>query len=562
VFKKLSIFHRMLVTLLLAVIGTAAVAGGWLYDSYGTLMQDRRDKTHDLVETIDSLLAHYHSLEQAGTVNGEAAREMAKAAIRAVRFDGTEYFWINDLEPRMVMHPLKPELDGKPLGDLTDPTGKHLFAEAADIARKIGAGYISYKWAKPGHADPVAKLSYVKLFAPWGWIVGSGIYIDDVDTAFRKTAWVAGVGGLATILLLGGSIFLIARSITKPLRAMTAAMSELAGGNLGVDVPAKERGDEIGGMAISVQVFKDNAIEMKRLQAEHEASEHRVEAEKRETMAKLAAGLQASVGGVVEAVTNTSREMRCSAETMATVAERGSAQSNVVASAAHDASSNVQAVAAAAEELSTSVQEISRQVSQASQITAAAVTDAAQANQTVAGLAAAAQEIGAVVDLINTIAAQTNLLALNATIEAARAGDMGKGFAVVASEVKALAGQTAKATQEIAGRIGGIQTGTRDAVDAIARIGATIAKVDEIATAIAAAVEQQGVATQEIARNAELASGGTNEVTSSIEGLSAAAAETGAVSARVLDASGELSQQSDVLRGQVEDFLASIRRAA
>jgi methyl-accepting chemotaxis protein len=560
--KNIKILHRMLFVAFLATVGIGAVTSGWLYTTHDILLRDREDKVHALVESVLSLVNYYGSLERSGQLSRVDAQVAAKTAIRQVRFDDSNYFWINDLDARIVMHPIKPELDGKLVADLKDPTGKKIFAEFTDTAKKNGEGFVPYMWPKPGRDEPVDKLSFVKLYEPWGWVVGSGIYIDDVEDVFMRDALVAGATALAALLTILVSIFLIARSITRPICAMTVTMTSLAAGNLDVDVPAKNRADEIGEMAAAVQVFKDNAAEMKRLEAEQEALKGRTEAEKRNAMAQLASGFESSVGAVVEAVTSTSLEMRTSAESMSSVAEQGSVQSHAVASAAEQAASNVQAVAAAAEELSTAVQEISRQVAQASQVTSAAVGDAASANETVSGLAAAAQEIGTVVNLINDIAAQTNLLALNATIEAARAGEMGKGFAVVASEVKTLAGQTAKATDEIAARIGGIQSGTQDAVEALARISATIAQVDEIATAIAAAVEEQGAATQEIARNAEMASTGTNEVTSSIQGVNAAAAETGAVSSKVLAASGDLSQQSTLLRGEVDRFIASIRQAA
>ena len=262
---------------------------------------------------------------------------------------------------------------------------------------------------------------------------------------------------------------------------------------------------------------------------------------------------------VLNTLGGSATNLQNAANTLAANAEQSTRQSAAVASGSEEASANVQAVASATEQLTSSVREIGRQVSESTRITGKAVEQASQSGASMQGLAEAAQRIGAVVELINSIAGQTNLLALNATIEAARAGDAGRGFAVVASEVKALAEQTAKATDEISQQILAIQAATRESVGSIQEIGATIASVNEIATAIAAAVEQQGMATAEIARNVQEAARGTQEVSSNIAGVSRAASETDQTATRMLSAANELSQQSDMLRTSVERFLVAIR---
>jgi methyl-accepting chemotaxis protein len=364
---------------------------------------------------------------------------------------------------------------------------------------------------------------------------------------------------IAGIVVIGIAGFLIARSIAKPVVSMTGAMGELASGNLEADIPAQGRADELGEMAGAVQVFKENAVRVKKMEAEQIDAEKRAEKEKRATMNKMADDFEASVGGIVKTVAAASTQLQSTAQSLSATAEETSQQSTTVAAAAEQASANVQTVAAATEELSSSVSEIGRQVAQSSQIASRAVTDAMHTNKQIQGLAEAASKIGEVVSLITDIAEQTNLLALNATIEAARAGDAGKGFAVVASEVKNLANQTGKATEEISGQIGGIQVATRDAVVAIEGIGKTIGEIDEIATTIASAVEEQGAATQEIARNVEQAATGTQDVTANIGGVNLAASETGTASAQVLEAARELSGESDMLRGEVDKFIAQVR---
>ena len=366
---------------------------------------------------------------------------------------------------------------------------------------------------------------------------------------------------VAVAVLIGVLVFLLSRIVGHPLSVMTQAMGRLAGGDLEVEVPGRDRRDEIGEIAAAVQVFKDSAIEKARLEAEHEERERRTEEEKRHVMLKMADAFESSVGQVVSQVSSAATEMQSSSEAMSATAEAATRQAAAVTSASEQASANVQTVAAAAEELSSSIAEISRQVTQASQIAAAAVAEAEQTNAKVLGLADAANKIGEVVALITAIAEQTNLLALNATIEAARAGDAGKGFAVVASEVKNLANQTAKATDEIGAQIASIQAATQDAVSAIESITRTIGQINEVNAGVASAVEEQGAATQEIARNVEQAAAGTQEVSTNIIGVTQAASETGAAATEIRGAAGELSTQSELLRSEVDKFLANVRAA-
>ena len=378
---------------------------------------------------------------------------------------------------------------------------------------------------------------------------------SSAQTAFNTLSLVTA----ALLVVTMGFVIFVVRGITGPVGTMTDAMSQLANGDLQTEVPARGRRDEIGEMSDAVQMFKDNAIRVKQVEAEAEEQKHKTEAEKRKMILKMADDFESSVGGVVNSVSSASTEMQGSAEAVTDTATQTSSQSTAAASAAEEASTNVQTVASAAEELSSSISEISRQVSQSTSIASAAVSEVENANDKVQGLAEAAQKIGEVVALITDIADQTNLLALNATIEAARAGEAGKGFAVVASEVKNLANATAKATEDISAQIGGIQSATEGAVGAIGSIGATIGQMSEIAAAIAAAVEEQGAATQEIARNVEQAAAGTAEVTENITNVNQGAAETGQSASQMLSAASELSQQSETLRGEVDKFLANIR---
>jgi methyl-accepting chemotaxis protein len=355
--------------------------------------------------------------------------------------------------------------------------------------------------------------------------------------------------------------FLIARGIVGPLGRMTRAMGVLAAGDVKVEIPGRGNSDEIGDMAKAVQVFKDNMIEADRLRAEQEKQKQQTEAQRRQSMLDMAAAFEKAVGGIIETVSSSSTELEAAATTLTKTAETTQQLSTTVASASEEASSNVQSVATASEEMAASVVEIGRQVQESSRISSEAVGQAQKTDERITKLSQAASRIGDVTQLITTIAEQTNLLALNATIEAARAGEAGRGFAVVAQEVKALASQTAKATNEISSQIAEMQAATQDSVLAIKEIGGTIGRISEIATTIASAVEEQGAATHEITRNVQQAAAGTNQVAANITDVNRGAAATGAASSQVLSSARSLSGESNRLKLEMDKFLATVRAA-
>jgi methyl-accepting chemotaxis protein len=379
--------------------------------------------------------------------------------------------------------------------------------------------------------------------------------------AGRQSALVlVAVLGTAQLLALALLAWIAIRQVARPLGAMTALMTRLAGGDLDVEVDGAERRDEVGALARALAVFKTNAVEAKRVAAQQEA-EREAKLRRGRELERLTEGFEARVGDLAGALHSATTDMETAAKSMSTTADRANQKSTAVAAASEQASANVQTVAAATEELAASIQEIGRRVAESATISGAAAEEARRTDQTVQALADAAQKIGEIVGLINSIAGQTNLLALNATIEAARAGDAGRGFAVVASEVKSLANQTAQATEEITGQVSQIQAATKEAVAVIRHVATTIGQINSIATAIAAAVEEQGAATQEIARNVQEAAKGTQDVSNNIEVVERAASETKSAAAEVLAATAELSKQATHLTSGVGEFLTSVRAA-
>lgn len=557
--NRLGIAQRLYGLIGISALGLLLIATFVLMDLRTDLRAQKQSELRYLGEVAVSIVDSYYKRALDGDLSQEAARKAALEAVGALRYDGSNYFWINDMHPIMVMHPFKPQLNGQDLTNNADPNGKTLFVEMVKVVEVQGEGFVDYYWAKPGKDLPVPKESFVIGFEPWGWVIGTGVYIDDLDAIFWQRATV--IGGIILTLLgvVTAVSFFLARSITQPLTGIEGCMRELAGGNLDVEVPARDRVDEIGEMAKAVAVFKDSAKEQVRLRAEQAELESRSAQEKRQAMLDLADRFEKNVKGVVDSVASSSNDMRSAAETLSSVAGQTQQKTEAATAASEQASSNVATLSAAAEELSSSIQEIGRQVDQSTQVTGKASENARQTNDQVEALVASAARIGEVVELISDIAEQTNLLALNATIEAARAGEAGRGFAVVAAEVKTLATQTAKSTEEITKQVSGIQEATGDASQAIRSVVGTIEEVNEIAAAIAAAIEEQSAATQEIARNAQLASDGTTAAATNLEDVSAGTSETGHLSNTALTVADALRSQSNTLGTEVDNFIKLIR---
>ncbi|WP_202311202.1 methyl-accepting chemotaxis protein [Mesorhizobium sp. L-8-10] len=589
--KSLRISTRLYLLVALTLAITACVVVFNVFEAHHSLVDERKAMLSAMNENAVSIFDAYHKLEAAGTISREEAQARAMAAIKPMRYQGNGYFWINDMNQKMIMHPIKPEMDGTDQSAMEDAHGKPLFAEMVAIVKAQGKGFVDYYWPKPGFEEPVLKYSHVAGFAPWGWIVGTGVYSDDLSAMFWSNATVSGGALLLGVLVSLAAAFLSVRSVTQPINALTSAMGRLATGDHSTEVPATGRRDEIGQMAGAVQVFKDAQIAKVRLEAEAvetragaDADRARSEEEKaRETeqdrvaISSLAAGLSRLAEGdlsyrITEAFAPKAEQLktdfnRAIAELQATMATIHGAVgamttgTSEISQAADDLSRRTEQQAASLEETAAALAEVTGTVRktaegarQAARVTGEAREGAEKSGEVVreaisamAQIEKSSEQISQIIGVIDEIAFQTNLLALNAGVEAARAGEAGKGFAVVASEVRALAQRSAEAAKEIKSLI---STSTQQVEQGVGLVGQT----GTVLQHIAAQVTEMSTLVAEIASSAHEQSTALGEVNVAINQMDQVTQQNAAMVEQSTAASHSLAQEAGQLSRLVAKF--------
>nr|WP_321462516.1 cache domain-containing protein [uncultured Cohaesibacter sp.] len=543
----------------LAVIGIGAITFQASLHSRQDLERSKAEELHHLVQTALTTISGLQEKVKAGTLNEEQAKEAAKSLLAQIRYNGDDYFWINDMNHRMVMHGTAPNAVGKDYTEAKDSNGLLYFQEFVKKGKQPDGGVVRYSWPRPGASEPSHKMAYVQAYAPWGWIVGTGTYIDDLDRLFWSNLTRLLSSSAVIFLLILATSALLAASLTKPISKLVKSMEQLSNGNLDIEVAHCDRQDEIGNMNRAMLIFRDNMKERQELERHQAEQEAAAEAERCRMVQEMADSFDLQVGSIISQVQQAANQLGIESEGLAGRSSENNDRLQAVQSSMEEASNNVETVASASEEMTASICEISSQVADSGKVSQRAVDEVQRATNVISTLSNASIAIGKIVGLIQDIAAQTNLLALNATIEAARAGEAGKGFAVVAAEVKDLASQTGRATEEISGQISAIQNSIGDAVDAVGQVEHIIHQMTAISGTIAAAVEQQGLAAGEISENIVQAAAGTRDIANNTSVMSDLVKVNSESADTMSCNTNNLRAQIENLSSQVEVFLENIR---
>lgn len=558
--NNLTIKTKIYLLLGMFFVTSLAIASFQIVGQYQNLYNNVDTELRLHVENAVSILQSHHAMAENGEIGEEEAKKQALHHISAMRYGQSGYFWVHDTDLNWVAHGAKAALVGKNLNIINKPAKNGLLLDKAfeKVVSDNSEGIVRYDWSKPNEDKDALfeKTSFVKLFKPWNFVVGTGTYTDDLQTKLWAQTKMLGLILVSVFLVAGLLAYFIARSINTSIKELQERILAVADGDLS-EPSRKYFGGEVASLFNAVDKMRLTAIERQELQSNQNRSQEK-QSNRRRNVDILIDEFKGNVQSLLNVVDEHTNKLNQTSEVLSGIAEQTSTEVSIAKNATTSTADNVSAVATASEELSSSIEEITRQIYTTAEVVERATDNANQTNETVGGLADAAQKIGDVVSLIQDIAEQTNLLALNATIEAARAGEMGKGFAVVAAEVKSLASQTANATEEISSQVTAIQSSTGDAVKAINTINVTMGEVNELTSSIATAVRQQGSATSEISQSANASATSTNDLSSNMQKVSEAVELTSATAADVREASQSVSEKSGELRHAVDAFLNKV----